>query len=138
MKLTTLLFAFAALAFGQTRTVVLTWDHTDPVPIVTFNVYRATGACPTVAVPIPTKLNAVPVVAKTYTDSNVAYGVYCYQVRAFAGGLESVPSNDAQGDAAPGAPTNLRTATATAQITVNEKGVLTATLDVKAASPVAP
>ena len=136
MKLTTLLFVFAALAFGQTRTVVLTWDHTDPA--VTFNVYRSSGACPTPVVPIPTKINAAPVTAKTYTDTNITYGVWCYQVRAFAGGLESVPSNDALAEAGPPAPSNLRTTTATAQITVSEKGVLTATLDVKAAPAVTP
>jgi hypothetical protein len=126
-----LLFAliFAALAWGQTRDVILAWDHS--ASNVTFNVYRASGACPTPAVPIVLKINAVPVTVKTYTDAGVAYGIYCYQVRAFAGGLESVPSNDAQGDAGPTPPTNLRTTTATAQITVSEKGVLTATLDVK-------
>ncbi|MFH1110970.1 MAG: hypothetical protein V1790_17495 [Planctomycetota bacterium] len=128
MRLSTL-FVFAALALGQTRDVILNWDH--PAPGVTFNVYRASGACPTPAVPIPTKINASAVAAKTYTDGGVAYGIYCYQVRAFAGGLESIPSNDAQGDAGPTPPTNLRTTTATAQITVSEKGVLTATLDVQ-------
>jgi hypothetical protein len=125
-----LALVFASLAFGQdTRTVVLAWDHSSST--VTFNVYRATGVCPVPAVPIPTKINTVPVSVKTYTDPGVAYGTYCYQVTALGGGLQSVRSNDAGAEAPPQEPTNLRTTTATAQITVSEKGVLTATLDVK-------
>jgi hypothetical protein len=102
---------FAAPAFAQ-HTVALSWTAPTGTPAaVSYNMYRATGACAsglTFA-----KINTAAITGTTYTDSSSALtpnGIFCYQVTAVsASGVESVPSNQAQATipGPPSAPTGL-------------------------------
>lgn len=82
--------------------VVLAWvASTDPG--VAYNVYRTqtSGSYGT------TPLNAVPLVATTYTDSPLAPGTWFYVVTSVLNGAESLHSNEAKAVILPAAPTNL-------------------------------
>lgn len=114
-----LLTALLLPAQTAQRKVTLTWDHPDSN--VTFNVYRAVGAC--TGTPAFTKINTVVVTAKTYDDLGPAEGTYCYTVRAVRDTLESGNSNTVAAavgppPVVPGAPTGL-SVTVTVQVTVN-------------------
>ncbi len=96
---------FVSTAFAQTtHSVTLTWTDTSNPPVVTYNVYRATGLCS--GTPTFSKL-ASAVTAKTYMDSTVIPGNWCYQVTAVVNGSESVPSNSVNPNVPAFAPTSL-------------------------------
>jgi fibronectin type 3 domain-containing protein len=83
----------ASLAQAQ-HSVSLTW--TDTTSGVTYNMYRATGACASGLV--FSKLNSTAITATAYTDASslTAGTTYCYQVTAVnSSGVESIPSNEA-------------------------------------------
>lgn len=102
---------FPVVALAQ-HTVVLTWTAPTGTPAaVSYNVYRATGACAsglTFA-----KLNTTAITTTTFTDSSAALtpnATFCYQATAVgANGVESLPSNQAAATipGPPGAPTGL-------------------------------
>jgi hypothetical protein len=106
MKLTILLILAATAAYAQaaTHSVTLTWqDLTNPSG-TTYNVSRATGLCS--GTPAFSKI-ATGIAVKTYQDTTVTPGNYCYQVTATASGIESGPSNSALAPVPSFAPTNL-------------------------------
>jgi hypothetical protein len=91
-------FLVAFPAYAQSETVTLTW--TAGANDVSYDVYRAPGACSTTSV--FALLNATPVTTLTYTDSSAvlvagsAAVTYCYQVTALSSsGAVSAPSNQA-------------------------------------------
>jgi len=88
------LAVLAVVAFAQTTThsVTLNWaDSLNPAG-TTYSVYRATGLCS--GTPTWSKL-ATALTLKTYQDTTVVAGNYCYEVTATAAGMESAPSNTA-------------------------------------------
>ena len=105
-------FLFVATpAFAQ-HTVGLSWTAPTGTPAaVSYNVYRATGAC--AAGLTFAKINAAAVTGTTYTDSSAALTpnlTVCYQVTAVSSsGVESTASNQAAATipGPPGAPTGL-------------------------------
>ena len=127
---TILVLLFTVTAWAQTaRSVALSWTDTKNPAGTTYNAYRATAAC--TPVPTFTKINTAPISTKSYTDSNVSLGTYCYYVTAVGGGLESAPSNNAGAAVAPYPPEGLTGTVATAEITVKPDGELAAKLEVK-------
>lgn len=130
-RLLLLLILLPAALAAQTRNVALAW--TDSQAAVTFNVYRAAGACPAAPAQFA-KINAAPVTAKTYTDPDIAPGTYCYHVTANASGLESDPSNNAEAQARPFSPGGL-TVVVEVAITVKPSGEVVARMDVKKSEP---
>jgi hypothetical protein len=92
-NLLTVLIFCAVAAFGQTtHSVMLTWTDTANPAGTTYSVYRATGLCS--GSPVFSKI-ASAITVKTYEDSTVTPGNYCYQATATYGGMESAPSNTA-------------------------------------------
>lgn len=90
---------------GQTsHSATLTWTDTANPVGTTYSVYRATGLCS--GTPTFSKL-ATAVASKTYLDSTVSPGNYCYQVTATFSGVESAPSNSAAAAVPSFAPTTL-------------------------------
>lgn len=80
----------SSLAQTLTHSVTLTWTDTNNPVGTTYNVKRAIGLCtgtPTFAT------LATAITTKTYTDSTVTPGNYCYTVTATFSGAESVNSN---------------------------------------------
>lgn len=90
MRKLAFLFLLGTAFAQQTHSVSLAWQDTANPTGTTYNVYRATGLCS--GTPTFSKL-ATAVTVKTYTDSTVTTGNYCYQVTAVFQGSESVPSN---------------------------------------------
>jgi hypothetical protein len=86
------LAALPSLASAQTaHSVILTWTDTlNPATGTTYNVKRATGLC--TGTPTFTTL-ATALTTKTFTDTTVTPGNYCYEVTATVNGVESSPSN---------------------------------------------
>lgn len=85
-----LLFASVAHAQAAQHSVTLNWvDASNPAG-TTYNVYRATGLC--TGTPTFSKIGSA-ITAKTYQDTTVTPGNFCYQVTATFNGSESVPSN---------------------------------------------
>ncbi len=102
------LFCFITLAsavFGQTpRSVTLNWaDTINPVATV-YNVYRSTGACSVSSVFAKIASNLT---AKTYTDTTVQPGIYCYYATSFLNTLESVASMQTQATVSVATPVTL-------------------------------
>ena len=93
MKLLLLLLCLASALLAQTtHSATLVWqDATNPAG-TTYSVYRSTGLCS--GAPVFSKI-ASALTVKTYVDSTVTAGNYCYQVTATSGGMESAPSNQA-------------------------------------------
>lgn len=94
-KFLLLALTFVGISFAQAtqHSVTVTWtDNSNPSGTV-YNVYRATGVCSTSSFTGATPL-APGVVPKTYQDTSVSVGQYCYMVRASQNSLESVDSND--------------------------------------------
>lgn len=93
----------ASMAWAQsTRKVTLTWADNSNPPGTTYSVKRATGLCtgtPTFAT------LATGITVKTYEDTTVTVGNYCYVVTATFSGLESPPSNTAGAPVLPKPPT---------------------------------
>ncbi len=105
MKTIFLLLLTSALVIAQaTHSVTLTWVDTLNPAGTTYNVKRAPGLCtgtPTFAV------IATGIVPKTYQDTTVTAGNYCYVVSATFSGIESPNSNSALAPVPSFAPTNL-------------------------------
>jgi hypothetical protein len=87
-----LALVFASLAFGQAHKVTLTWQDLLNPAGTTYSVYRATGLCS--GTPVFSKI-ASAVAVKTYEDTTVTPGNYCFAVTATANGMESAQSNTA-------------------------------------------
>src|SRR5208337_369101 len=93
-----LLFGVAQVVAAQNHSVTLTWNlPTDAVASSTYNVYRASGACPVSGLGTLTwaKINTAWIAALTYSDSGVPVGSYCYYATQVQNGTESLPSNTA-------------------------------------------
>lgn len=106
MRLATFLLLVASTCLAQTaHSVTLTWTDTqNPTMGTTYSVYRATGLCS--GTPTFSKL-ATAITTKTYQDTTVTPGNYCYQATATVNGVESGPSNSAPAAVPAFAPTGL-------------------------------
>lgn len=91
-KLTLLLFPLFILAQIPQHSVTLNWVDTSNPSGTTYSVYRSVGLCS--GTPSFSKL-ASAVTVKTYVDSTVTPGNYCYEVTAVLQSVESAPSNTA-------------------------------------------
>lgn len=91
-KLALLLFPLFILAQTPQHSVTLNWVDTSNPSGTTYSVYRSVGLCS--GTPSFSKL-ASAVTAKTYIDSTVTPGNYCYEVTAVFQSVESAPSNTA-------------------------------------------
>lgn len=96
MKLIAILFVVAFPAFAQNdasaadaKTVSLAWEDARNPTGVSYSVYRSNSVCSVTSLFV--KVASVP--AKSYEDTNVAPGNYCYRVTAALNSLESAPSN---------------------------------------------
>lgn len=102
-----LLLILAAAAAAQTppqHSATLTWaDQYNPAG-TTYTVYRATGLCS--GTPVMSKL-ATALTVRTYEDTTVTPGNFCYQVTASFSGVESGPGNSASASVPTFSPTNL-------------------------------
>ena len=101
MKKLILLLGIGFGTAAQTlHTATLSWTDPNNPAGMTYNVYRASGACAATTTFPTTPINTAPITALTYTDSGMAPGTYCYVITAVAvttvaGGtvnLESLPS----------------------------------------------
>ena len=92
MKRLLLVFGFAAFAFGQGRTVLMTWQDTENPAGTVYTIYRANGSC---SITPAYSTIASNVAVRTYTDTGVSPGKYCYTVTANYGGEESVYADPA-------------------------------------------
>lgn len=95
-------------AQALTHSVSLAWTDPNNPAGTTYSVYRATGLCS--GNPSYSKI-ATGIVGKTYVDTTVTPGNYCYYGTATFAGMESGPSPTA-GGAVPSFPP------ATLQVTV--------------------
>lgn len=117
--------AMAGSLVAQTgRTVQLAWQDTVNPTATQYNVYRAPSSC--AGTPTFTKLNASPVATRSYNDSGVAPGTYCYRVTAVLAGLpESAPSSSVDAAVGLAAPSGL-TITIQIALTLDPQGNLVA------------
>lgn len=103
-----IVLAFAPSVSSQsvtTHSVTLTWTDTlNPTTGTTYSVYRATGLCS--GTPTFAKI-ATALTAKTYSDTTVQPGPYCFEVTATFNGVESAPSNTVQPNVPAFAPSGL-------------------------------
>ena len=74
---------------GATHTVTLTWVDTSNPATTVYNVYRSTGLCS--GSPVYNKI-ATGIAPKTYEDTTVQPGPYCYVVTATYASIESAYS----------------------------------------------
>ncbi len=88
--LLSLMFAGVAFAQAAPHSVTLAWQDASNPTGTTYNIYRASGTC--ASNPTFTSI-ASNVAVKTYLDSGITPGNYCYKVTAVSGGIESAPSN---------------------------------------------
>jgi hypothetical protein len=96
--------ATAARPQITTHSVTLTWtDALNPAG-TTYSVYRATGLCS--GTPAFSKV-ATALTAKTYADTTVQPGNYCYAVTATLNGMESAQSKPVSASVPAFAPTAL-------------------------------
>lgn len=110
MRLLALVSLFASAAFAQAATHSVTLNWTDPSnPAGTnYTVYRAQGLCS--GSPVFAKI-AAAVSTKTYVDTSISPGNWCYQVTATAPqGIESGPSPTALASVPTFAPPQLQIA----------------------------
>lgn len=93
---TLFLIAFAFAAYAQTpptHGVLLTWgDDANPLD-TTYSVYRANGLC---SGALSWAKIATAITGKTFDDTTVQPGPYCYAVTATVLGVESAQSQPAQ------------------------------------------
>lgn len=99
-----LLSAMLASAQSSTRIVSLAWEDVLNPAGTAYNVYRAPGQCSTSSV---FSMISSGITLKTYDDTGLSTGTYCYHVTATANGLESLPSNTASAKVLPHPPTKL-------------------------------
>lgn len=104
MRLIILFLAALLLPAQTTHKVTLTWQDTLNPAGTTYSVYRATGLCS--GTPTFSKI-ASALTAKTYDDTTVQPGPYCFMVTATFNGMESAPSNSAPAQVPSFAPTAL-------------------------------
>jgi hypothetical protein len=78
----------------DTHSVTLNWEDGRNPAGVTYNVYRVLGLCS--GSPAFSKI-AEGVAVRTYLDTTVQPGPYCYVVTAVFSGIESAYSNSALG-----------------------------------------
>lgn len=93
--------ALAQAPAGHTVTLTIT-DAANPAG-TTYNIYRQTGTC-TGSAPISIPAIATGVADKSYIDSTVTVGPYCYAVTAVFSGVESPQSNQVSVVVSPFAP----------------------------------
>jgi len=98
------LVAVPGMAQAASHSVTLTWTDASNPAGTTYNVYRAPGLCS--GTPAFSKVGSA-VAGKTYTDTTVTVGNYCFQVTAVFSGAESVPSNLVNPNVPAFAPTTL-------------------------------
>lgn len=98
------LFVFSLFAQSTTRTVTLTWADTVNPAGTTYSIYRAPGLCS--GTPTFAKI-ATGLTQKTYADTAVAPGNYCYTATATLNGIESPQSASAGAVVTPFAPNGL-------------------------------
>ena len=111
-------FVFCLLVGAQQpHTVTLNWQDALNPAGTTYSVYRANGLCS--GTPTFSKI-ATAVTAKTYQDTTVQPGNYCYAVTATFNAVESAQSNTTQPAVPAFAPTTL---THQVAIVVPAKGV---------------
>ncbi len=92
MKLILIAILTSVALAQMTHKVTLTWvDDRNPAG-TTYSVYRAPGLCS--GTPTFAKIGTA-VTAKTYEDTTVQPGNYCYAVTATLNGMESAQSNTA-------------------------------------------
>jgi len=104
MKLLFALIVSALALAAQSHSVTLNWADTLNPAGTTYTVYRASGPCSGSST---FSSLASGIAVKTYLDSGVAVGQYCYQVTATQNTVESDPSNQALAKVKPNAPTQL-------------------------------
>lgn len=105
MRLIITLILLASAAWAQsTRSVTLNWTDTKNPAGTTYSVFKAAQACN--ASPSFARI-ASAVAAKTYLDSNVPVGSYCYYVTATYNTMESGPSPQAVAAVTPYPPDGL-------------------------------
>jgi len=104
LKLLLLFLVLSMSAFAQTHSATLTWVDTSNPMGTTYNVHRATGLC--TGTPSYSVI-ASAVAVKTYVDTTVTPGNYCYVVTAVYMGVESANSNTALAPVPSFAPTAL-------------------------------
>ncbi len=94
MRLLILLFLGTVPGFAQSliHRATLTWEDTLNPTGTTYNVYRTTEACSSATTFSATPL-ASGVTFKTYPDTTVTPGSYCYEITAVYNNVESTPSN---------------------------------------------
>jgi hypothetical protein len=92
MKTLLLIFFVASGLFAQAATHIatLTWTDTQNPAGSTYTAHRATGLCS--GTPVFSTL-ATALTVKTYQDSTITPGNYCYMVTAVLNGAESGASN---------------------------------------------
>jgi hypothetical protein len=71
------------------HSATLTWTDTTNPAGTTYSVYRAPGLCTTTPVPTWAKVTTTPLTTKTWADTAVVPGNYCYSITATYTGLES-------------------------------------------------
>jgi hypothetical protein len=97
-----LLFSLSLNAQTPTKTVVISWvDTVNPVG-TTYVVYRANGACGGTGIFLPI---ATGLTVKTYNDTGVTPGKYCYAATAVFNEAESLQSNTSGVQVRPNSPT---------------------------------
>lgn len=95
----------AGISLAQaSHNATLTWTDTSNPTGTTYNVYRATGLCS--GTPTFSKL-ATAVTVKTYQDTTVQPGGYCFMVTAVYNSVESAASNSASAAVPAFSPTGL-------------------------------
>ena len=107
MRLLIIILGISVAAFCQPtpHSVTLSWDDTQNPTGTTYNLYRAPLRCSQSTNPAFAAI-ASGITAKTYVDTPVSVGNYCYTVRASLDGVESLDSNYATAEVRPFPPTN--------------------------------
>jgi len=102
------LLAIASPIVATAHSVNLTWTASTDTGVA-YNVYRATGTCPTGAPTGAILLNTSPIGAGalTYTDATVTPGQWCYYATSTLNGMESIPSNLVTARVLPAPPTGV-------------------------------
>jgi len=86
-----ILFAAPLIARPPQHSVTLNWQDSINPAGTTYNVYKAAGACSSAS--LFAKLNAAPIITKTFTDTKVSAGIaYCYAATSYVSPSESVKS----------------------------------------------
>lgn len=116
------LLTFPMMICAQSHHTDLKWGASADAG-VTYNVYKAIGACPATGLPTGATQIANLLTLLTFSDTNVQVGqTACYYVTAQLNGTESGPSNTKQAVTPVGAPGAL-TITTVAEVRAPEKGL---------------